>query len=238
MARRIVLTMLALIGALLVSTVVPLGLITTGHERASFKEDTVFSAGGVASFAEGTLADHGSGSSLARALARARRAGEQVRVYDIRGRVAAGNGGDGMAVPTATLGRVLGGGDTVATGIGDRLRVVVPVRNDDGVGIVGAVVLARPTTRLDQRLRTLWLWLAAVAHGTPGRDGDRDRAGPLGGTAAERTRRHGTAAGWWRPGCPVGDWARASGGAPPGASLQRDGRPPGDAGSWQPGGHG
>jgi len=37
MARRIVLTMLALIGALLVTTVVPLGLIATGHERSSFR---------------------------------------------------------------------------------------------------------------------------------------------------------------------------------------------------------
>jgi len=45
MARRIVLTMLALIGALLVTTVVPLGLITTGHERSSFREDTMLSPG-------------------------------------------------------------------------------------------------------------------------------------------------------------------------------------------------
>ena len=44
MARRIVLTMLALIGALLVTTVVPMGLITTGHERSSFQQETMLSA--------------------------------------------------------------------------------------------------------------------------------------------------------------------------------------------------
>ena len=58
MARRIVLTMLALIGALLVTTVVPLGLITTGHERSSFREDTVLSARALAGLAEDRLADH------------------------------------------------------------------------------------------------------------------------------------------------------------------------------------
>ena len=57
MARRIVLTMLALIGALLVTTVVPLGLITTGHERSSFREDTVLFARALAGFAEDRLDD-------------------------------------------------------------------------------------------------------------------------------------------------------------------------------------
>ena len=57
MARRIVLTMLALIGALLVTTVVPLGLITTGHERSSFRQDTMLSARALAGLAEDRLAD-------------------------------------------------------------------------------------------------------------------------------------------------------------------------------------
>ncbi len=57
MARRIVLTMLALIGALLVTAVVPLGLITTGHERSSFRQDTTLSAQALAGVAEDRLAD-------------------------------------------------------------------------------------------------------------------------------------------------------------------------------------
>src|ERR1019366_1931141 len=95
MTRRIMLTMLALIGGLLASAVVPLGLITSGHERAFFRDDTAFSAGTLASFAEDRIADHAAGSALARTLARARRLGEQVRVYDAGGHLVAGDGGGG-----------------------------------------------------------------------------------------------------------------------------------------------
>ena len=70
MARRIVLTMLALIGALLVTTVVPLGLITTGHERSSFREDTVLFARALAGFAEDRLDDQSRSITLTRALVR------------------------------------------------------------------------------------------------------------------------------------------------------------------------
>src|ERR1022692_1237650 len=166
MTRRIMLTMLALIGGLLVSAVVPLGLITSGHERAFFRDDTAFSAGTLASFAEDRIADHAAGSALARPLARARRLGEQVRVYDAGGHLVAGNGGAGMTVGVAALARVLGARDGTVTEtaqVGDRLRVVLAVRNDDGNGIVGAVVLSRSTAGLDQRRRTLWMWLGLVA---------------------------------------------------------------------------
>src|ERR1039457_811568 len=166
MTRRIMLTMLALIGGLLVSAVVPLGLITSGHERAFFRDDTAFSAGTLASFAEDRIADHAAGSALARTLARARRLGEQVRVYDAGGHLVAGNGGAGMTVGVAALARVLGARDGTGTEtaqVGDRLRVVLAVRNDDGNGIVGAVVLSRSTAGLDQRRRTLWMWLGLVA---------------------------------------------------------------------------
>jgi hypothetical protein len=52
MARRIALTMLALVGALLLGAVVPLGLITTARERASFRQDTVLTARAFAATAE------------------------------------------------------------------------------------------------------------------------------------------------------------------------------------------
>ena len=51
-----------------------------------------------------------------------------------------------IAVGVAALARVLGAGDGTVTEtaqFGDRLRIVVPVRNDEGGGIVGAVVLSR-----------------------------------------------------------------------------------------------
>ncbi len=85
MARRIVLTMLALIGALLVTAVVPLGLITTGHERSSFRQDTTLSAETLAGVAEERLADKPPGGTLTQTLAEARRIGEQVQVYDAAG---------------------------------------------------------------------------------------------------------------------------------------------------------
>ena len=73
MVRRIVLTMLALIGALLVTTVVPLGLIATGHERSSFREDTILSARALSGLAEDRLSDPAPAGRLAltRALTQA-----------------------------------------------------------------------------------------------------------------------------------------------------------------------
>jgi signal transduction histidine kinase len=166
MARRIVLTMLALIGALLVTTVVPLGLITTGREGSSFREDTVLSARALAGLAEDRLADRppaGTGA-VARALAQAQRAGEQVRVYSAARRLITGTGGGGQAAVTAaTLASALRGRTVLDSRPDDRLRVTVPVPGDDGGAAVGAVVLSRSSAELEERVGVLWTWLAAVA---------------------------------------------------------------------------
>jgi hypothetical protein len=116
MARRIMLTMLTLIGVLLVAAVIPLGLITTGHDRASVQQDSVFAAGTLADSAEDSVARQVPGDTLARALVRARRSGEQVRVYDARGHLVAGNSGNGMSVLAADLASALRGGTVVAAG--------------------------------------------------------------------------------------------------------------------------
>jgi signal transduction histidine kinase len=165
MARRIVLTMLALIGALLVTTVVPLGLITTGREGSSFREDTVLSARALAGLAEDRLADRppaGTGA-VARALAQAQRAGEQVRVYSAGRRLVTGTGGGQAAVTAAMLASALRGRTVLASRPDDRLRVTVPVPGDDGGAAVGAVVLSRSSADLEERVGVLWTWLAAVA---------------------------------------------------------------------------
>ncbi|HUY44784.1 MAG TPA: HAMP domain-containing sensor histidine kinase [Streptosporangiaceae bacterium] len=162
MVRRIVLTMLALIGALLVTTVVPLGLITTGHERSSFREDTTLSARALAGFAEDRLADRPHGGTLARSLAQAQRAGEQVRLYDAERRVVTGTSGRDLAIPAATLTAALHGRTIVGTGTDDRLQVIVPVLGDRGVAVVGAVVLSRSAAELEERVGVLWTWLATV----------------------------------------------------------------------------
>ncbi|HEY8046609.1 MAG TPA: HAMP domain-containing sensor histidine kinase [Streptosporangiaceae bacterium] len=163
MARRIVLTMLALIGALLVTTVVPLGLITTGHERSSFRQDTLLSARALAGLAEDRLADRPPAGTAAvtRALGQARQAGEQILVYSAGRRLVTGTAGG--AVPPATLTSALHGHTIVDHQIDDRLRVTVPVLGDSGGVVVGAVVLSRSSAELEERVRVLWTWLAAVA---------------------------------------------------------------------------
>jgi signal transduction histidine kinase len=162
MARRIVLTMLALIGALLVTTVVPLGLITAGHERSSFREDTVLFARALAGFAEDRLDDQAHSVTLGRALGQAQRAGEQVRVYDTSRRAIVSTGGRDLAVPASLLTAALHGRTVQDTTVDDRLRVIAPVTGDRGAAIVGAVVLSRSTDELEERVSVLWAWLISV----------------------------------------------------------------------------
>jgi signal transduction histidine kinase len=166
MARRIVLTMLALIGALLVTTVVPLGLITTSHEGSSFRQDTILSARALAGLAEDRLADRPPAgiAAVARALAQSRRAGEQVRVYSAARRLVTGTGtGSAAAVPAAALTSALRGRLVVDSRADDRLRVTAPVMGDNGDTVVGAVVLSRSSQELEEQVGVLWTWLAAVA---------------------------------------------------------------------------
>jgi signal transduction histidine kinase len=163
MARRIVLTMLALIGALLVTAVVPLGLITTGHERSSFRQDTTLSAEALAGVAEDRLADQPRTGTLTASLVQARRSGEQVGVYGARRQVVASTGGPGLGVSAATLTAALSGRTVVDTRVDDRLQVVTPVVGDRNNEIVGVVVLSRSAEELDERVGVLWTWLGAVA---------------------------------------------------------------------------
>ncbi len=165
MARRIVLTMLALIGALLVTTVVPLGLITTGRESSSFRQDTMLSARALAGLAEDRLADPPPAGivPVAQALAQARHAGEQVRVYSADRRLVTGTDGGYAAIPAATLTSALHGRTVLDTRVDDRLRVTVPVLSDSGGAVVGAVVLSRSSAELEERVGVLWTWLGAVA---------------------------------------------------------------------------
>jgi len=163
MVRRIVLTMLALIGALLVTTVVPLGLITTGHERSSFREDTMLSARALAGLVEDRLADPppAGRAAVAQALVQARRAGDQVLIYNAGRRVVTSTSVD-AAIPAATQTLALHGRTVVDTRVEDRLRVTVPVLGDNGNAVVGAVVLSRSSVELEERVGVLWAWLAAV----------------------------------------------------------------------------
>jgi signal transduction histidine kinase len=171
MARRIALTMLALISTLLITTVVPLGLITIGREQDSFRAETVLSARTLAAIAEERLSDHDARPALASSLARARRAGDEVWVYDVAGRQVArvGTGQTGTAGrpdlpgPAGALTAVMRTDHPAVSEFDDRLRVIVSVRSTAGAPPAGAVVLSRSTDELNDRLHVLWAWLIAVA---------------------------------------------------------------------------
>jgi signal transduction histidine kinase len=167
MVRRIVVAMLVLIGALLVSTVVPLGLLATSQERASFRQDTMLSAQSLAGVAEENFGDHLSGAALATSLAAAKRAGDSAWVFSGEGRLLAATGGQarpgGEPVPAAALAAAIShGGSTVWYG-GGSLRVVVGTRTMSDGDFTGAVVFSRPTEELTERIQVLWAWLLAVA---------------------------------------------------------------------------
>jgi len=176
MARRIALTMLSLVGALLLGAVVPLGLITTARERASFRQDTVLTARTFAAIAEDGLTEPGRSPAVAAFLAKASKSGEAGWVYNTAGRLVAHStevaspGGlrlpAGPAAPVPAIMRaVQRGGGVSITGPPGRLQVAVAVDTANGQPPAGVVVLARPTAELDERLRVLWAVLAAIAAG-------------------------------------------------------------------------
>jgi signal transduction histidine kinase len=171
MARRIVLTMLSLVGALLVTAVIPLGLLTTARERASFREDTVLSARAFAALAEDGLTEQSGRRDMVSALGQASTSGETAWVYNKAGRLVAhasrtgtdDAGAAGRPVPPGLVSAVLRHGRTVVTQAEGQLRVATVVATASGRPPAGVVVLARSTAELDERLRVLWTWLIVIA---------------------------------------------------------------------------
>ena len=160
MARRIALTMLSLVGALLLGAVVPLGLITTARERASFRQDTVLTARALAAIAEDASPNRATARPLAAFFARASKSGEAGWVYDAAGRLIAHTTGAalpgqpglpaGPAAPVAaTMRAVQRGGGISIVQPPSRLQVAAAV-DDGGAGgrPAGVVVLARSTAEL------------------------------------------------------------------------------------------
>ncbi|HEY6279946.1 MAG TPA: HAMP domain-containing sensor histidine kinase [Streptosporangiaceae bacterium] len=165
MARRIVLTMLALIGALLVSAVIPLGLLASGRERDAFQEGTTLSARTLAALAEENLADHSPYPSLGPSLARLSHPGDQVWVLSLAGRMVAVAGGAtarNLPVGGASIAAALRSSGSVSFEVNGRIQVITSVRDATVGAAVGVVVLSRSTEELDERLRVLWAWMAAV----------------------------------------------------------------------------
>jgi signal transduction histidine kinase len=159
-ARRIVLSVLLLIAAVVGVVAVPLGVVTAGQERRTFEDETVASATTLAGVAEERLDDGVVSPALGQAITALRRDGYRVSVLDAAGRRVAGTADAPVAGAAASGGH---GGTVVFYPSRDRIGVIAPVRSDDGRGIVGSVIVTRPTTQVDQRVGLLWTLIAVVA---------------------------------------------------------------------------
>jgi signal transduction histidine kinase len=162
MARRIAATVIALIAALLCVVALPLGLITTAHDRHSFTDEAADTAASVAAVAEEKLGDHDAVPALGSSIGQLGRSGDQVTVYDEAGRSIAGTGA-GSAVPAAAVAAALRRTAPATYPAGNRLLVLAPVLNDDGGNPVGVVALSRSTAALDHQIAVLWASIAVVA---------------------------------------------------------------------------
>ncbi len=164
MARRIVLSVLALIVAVLGVIAVPLGLLTAAQDMHDFRDETIAAATTLANVAEERLDDGNGGLALARTVAQLGSTGNSVTVLNAAGLRIAGTPSR-PALATAQLSRSQATGRTgVYTG-DDWILVVMPVRSDStrGARILGTIVLERPTTAVDRRVALLWTLIAGVA---------------------------------------------------------------------------
>ena len=168
MTRRIVLSVLLLIAAVIGAVAVPLGLLTASQDRHDFTDETTATASTLANVAEERLDDGSSPRALHRLIRQLGRDGDKIGVFDKAGRLVYGTRPAG-AVSLGQLAVARGASTPLAYPGDGSLLVVAPVRNDDETGNVGTVALQRPTTTVDHRITVLW-WLigltAAIAIAT------------------------------------------------------------------------
>lgn len=162
MARRITLTVIALVVVLLGIVAVPLGLHVASEDRKDFTQQTAAEATTVATIAEEHLDDQVVGVPLAQVIAGVRRRGDQVAVYRPSGLPMAGSS-PVVGVSPDMINSALGGSTSYSSPVPDRLLVVTPVVRDESPATIGAVALSRSTEPLDHRIRALWTWLTLVS---------------------------------------------------------------------------
>ena len=121
MIRRIVLTMLLLVSALLLTAVAPLGLLMAGREHASFQMETVMSAQTLALAAEKGLSGHSTGPVLTAPVVNARAPSDEVWVFnadaELKGLFGAARQ-ENVPVPPSVIAGVL------------RLHIIAPVHDE------------------------------------------------------------------------------------------------------------
>ena len=164
MSRRIALTFVALIAALLVLAVVPLGISMTVNLQSSFQYDAQSSAHQVAAAAEETLADHRPPAAMDAAVSAAAAHGDCVAVYAAGGALVTSTSCDAATGPDARAlaAHVTPDSSDITARDGVWLRVAVPVSDDENAG---AVVLARSADPLDDKITAMWGWLTLTGIG-------------------------------------------------------------------------
>ncbi len=160
MARRIAITVLALMTGLLAVVAVPLGLLTAAQDRRDFRVEAGAEASALANVAEERI-DDGRGTALSRSVGYWARQGDRVAVYNARGTWIAGTrtrpvaaGHVALRPPTAA---------PRSYWSGDWLAATTPIVPDSGIGAIGTVELSRSTESLDHRVLILWMLIAGVS---------------------------------------------------------------------------
>src|ERR1700724_1483898 len=165
MSRRIALTFVALIAALLVLAVVPLGVSITANQRQAFGYDTVSAAHQVSSAAEEYLADHHPTTAMNAAMAAAAKRGDCAAVYGPDDALLAAAGCDGASDREARslIGQARAARVDTTSQDGPHLRVAVPISDDSEYS--GTVVFVRSQDPLNDRIAVMWTWLALTGAG-------------------------------------------------------------------------
>ncbi|MEY9874581.1 signal transduction histidine kinase [Streptacidiphilus sp. MAP12-33] len=166
MTRRIAVSVLSLVVALLVLAVVPLGISITARENDSFREETAARARTVASAAEEHLSDNRSDADAREQIDAAAAHGDCAQVFDAHGALFLATPCHADALPQGALAQVLRTGTQQSAQNGNWLTMAVPV--GDTVPPAGALLYSRSTDGLDDQLLAIWGWLGVCALGALG----------------------------------------------------------------------
>jgi signal transduction histidine kinase len=161
MARRIIITVLALFAAVLGTVAVPLGIIVANEYRQVFTDGAVASATLVGNVAEEQLDDGAGGQALSRLVSQFASSGDRVSVLDKSGVRIAGSPVPPPVSP-ARLAAVRADRRYHVYSVPDAVLVLIAVRSDSGRGRVGVVALYRPSGAVDKRIAALWGLIAVI----------------------------------------------------------------------------
>lgn len=162
MTRRIAAALLGMVVAVLALVVVPLGVVSARHERATYRATALATARAVAGVAEENVADNEADPALGRYLRSTTRHDDGLVILDKQDRVTR-SAGDVDYLPPG-LAASARHGHTKTVWYSDdghrRLAAAVPITTADGIS--GTVVLTRSARPVDESIRDLWWRLAGA----------------------------------------------------------------------------